>query len=72
MWSQNLWPSVVSLAFAGHFSELPNLPKANPYEIMVTDGRVHDIDQDDLDRWYVPSVQCLNPNIVHDFVQLLI
>jgi len=70
MWSQNLWPSVVSLAFAGHFSELPNLPKANPYEIMVTDGRVHDIDQDDLDRWYVPSVQRLNPNIVHDFVQL--
>lgn len=24
---------------------------ANPYEIMVTDGRVHDIDADDLDRW---------------------
>jgi hypothetical protein len=25
---------------------------ANPYEIMVTDGNVHDIDEDDLDRWY--------------------
>jgi len=72
MWSQNLWPCVVSLALAGHFLELPNSPKANPYEIMVTDGRVHDIDQDDLDRWYVPSVKRLNPNIVHDFVQLLI
>ena len=72
MWSQNLWPSVVSLAFARHFSELHNLPKANPYEIMVTDGRVHDIDQDDLDRWYVPSAQRLNPNIVYDFAQLLI
>jgi hypothetical protein len=24
---------------------------AAPYEIMVTDGRVHDIDMDDMDRW---------------------
>jgi hypothetical protein len=24
---------------------------AAPYEIMVTDGRVHDIDKDDMDRW---------------------
>jgi hypothetical protein len=24
---------------------------AAPYEIMVTDGRVHDIDKDDTDRW---------------------
>ena len=24
---------------------------AAPYEIMVTDGRVHDIDKDDVDRW---------------------
>jgi hypothetical protein len=27
------------------------LTTANPYEIMVTDGRVHDIDQEDTDRW---------------------
>jgi hypothetical protein len=24
---------------------------AAPYEIMVTDGRVHDINKDDMDRW---------------------
>lgn len=24
---------------------------ANPYEIMVRDGKVHDIDEEDLDRW---------------------
>lgn len=29
----------------------PDTSLANPYEIMVTDGRVHDIDADDLDRW---------------------
>ena len=27
------------------------LPTAAPYDIMVRDGRVHDIDKDDLDRW---------------------
>lgn len=26
---------------------------AAPYDFMVTDGRVHDIDKDDWDRWYV-------------------
>lgn len=32
---------------------------ASPYQIMVQDGRVHDIDALDYDRWYVqasPSV----------------
>lgn len=32
---------------------------ASPYQIMVQDGRVHDIDALDFDRWYVqasPSV----------------
>jgi hypothetical protein len=24
---------------------------ANPYEIMVTDGKVHDVDEFDWDRW---------------------
>jgi hypothetical protein len=27
--------------------------KADPYEILVTDGRMHDIDNADWDRWYV-------------------
>jgi hypothetical protein len=32
---------------------LPRRPSflAAPYDIMVTDGRVHDIDKDDMDRW---------------------
>lgn len=25
--------------------------QAAPYDILVTDGRVHDIDKDDPDRW---------------------
>ncbi|KAH8977705.1 hypothetical protein EDB86DRAFT_3000184 [Lactarius hatsudake] len=29
----------------------PPFPTAAPYDIMVNDGRVHDIDKDDLDRW---------------------
>ncbi|KAH9018476.1 Frag1/DRAM/Sfk1 family-domain-containing protein [Lactarius pseudohatsudake] len=29
----------------------PHFPTAAPYDIMVRDGRVHDIDKDDLDRW---------------------
>jgi len=28
-----------------------SFPTAAPYDIMVKDGRVHDIDSDDLDRW---------------------
>ena len=34
-----------------HEQAEPPLPTAAPYDIMVRDGRVHDIDKDDLDRW---------------------
>jgi len=32
------------------------IPTAAPYEILVHDGIVHDIDPDDGDRWRVPSL----------------
>ncbi|KXN85854.1 Protein cwh43 [Leucoagaricus sp. SymC.cos] len=37
--------------FLGYVVTKPHAKRPNPYEIMVADGRVHDIDQDDLDRW---------------------
>ncbi|KAF5359583.1 hypothetical protein D9756_003165 [Leucocoprinus leucothites] len=37
--------------FLGYVVTRPRAKRPNPYEIMVTDGRVHDIDQDDFDRW---------------------
>ena len=48
-------PSVVSSSSAPfRFRRVyppPVSPTAAPYNIMVRDGRVHDIDKDDLDRW---------------------
>ncbi|KAI0249871.1 Frag1/DRAM/Sfk1 family-domain-containing protein [Lactifluus subvellereus] len=39
------------LIFLGYVVTDPHAERPAPYEIMVTDGRVHDIDKDDLDRW---------------------
>ncbi|KAI0270152.1 hypothetical protein BGY98DRAFT_1011591 [Russula aff. rugulosa BPL654] len=41
------------LIFLGYVvtDPMPNVVSTAPYEIMVTDGRVHDIDKDDTDRW---------------------
>ena len=36
---------------SGVCTPTPVSPTAAPYNIMVRDGRVHDIDKDDLDRW---------------------
>ncbi|KAI0636196.1 Frag1/DRAM/Sfk1 family-domain-containing protein [Trametes polyzona] len=37
--------------FLGYVVTKPHAPRPAPYDIMVTDGRVHDIDSDDYDRW---------------------
>jgi len=37
--------------FLGYVVTKPLAPRPAPYEIMVTDGRVHDIDEQDWDRW---------------------
>ncbi|KAH9855186.1 Frag1/DRAM/Sfk1 family-domain-containing protein [Lenzites betulinus] len=37
--------------FLGYVVTKPLAPRPAPYEIMVADGRVHDIDADDYDRW---------------------
>jgi len=37
--------------FLGYVVTKPHAKRSNPYEIMVTDCRVHDIDGEDLDRW---------------------
>ncbi|KAJ7178611.1 Frag1/DRAM/Sfk1 family-domain-containing protein [Mycena crocata] len=37
--------------FLGYVVTKPLAPRPAPYEILVTDGRVFDIDQDDWDRW---------------------
>jgi hypothetical protein len=39
------------LIFLGYVVTDPHARRPAPYEIMVTDGRVHDIDKDDTDRW---------------------
>ncbi|KAN0120924.1 Frag1/DRAM/Sfk1 family domain containing protein [Russula decolorans] len=39
------------LIFLGYVVTDPYAKRPAPYEIMVTDGRVHDIDKDDKDRW---------------------
>ncbi|KAI0297277.1 Frag1/DRAM/Sfk1 family-domain-containing protein [Multifurca ochricompacta] len=39
------------LIFLGYVVTNPRAERPAPYEIMVTDGRVHDIDKEDLDRW---------------------
>ncbi|KAI9001545.1 Frag1/DRAM/Sfk1 family-domain-containing protein [Trametes punicea] len=37
--------------FLGYVVTKPHAPRPAPYDIMVTDGKVHDIDADDYDRW---------------------
>ncbi|KAI0833717.1 Frag1/DRAM/Sfk1 family-domain-containing protein [Trametes gibbosa] len=37
--------------FLGYVVTKPHAPRPAPYDIMVTDGAVHDIDADDYDRW---------------------
>jgi uncharacterized membrane protein YuzA (DUF378 family) len=37
--------------FLGYVVTKPLALRPNPYEILVTDGMVHDIDKDDADRW---------------------
>ncbi|KAJ2911915.1 hypothetical protein MD484_g8496, partial [Candolleomyces efflorescens] len=37
--------------FLGYVVTRPHALRPNPYEIMVKDGNVHDIDKDDMDRW---------------------
>lgn len=39
------------LIFLGYVVTDPHAQRPAPYDIMVRDGRVHDIDKDDLDRW---------------------
>ena len=47
--------------FLGYVVTTPHASRPAPYEIMVTDGRVHDIDEDDADRWCEdPPVPLLN------------
>ncbi len=41
------------LIFLGYVVTKPHARRPAPYEIMVTDGRVHDIDEEDIDRWCV-------------------
>ncbi|KAF7374974.1 Protein cwh43 [Mycena sanguinolenta] len=37
--------------FLGYVVTKPHAPRPSPYEILIKDGRVHDIDEDDWDRW---------------------
>lgn len=37
--------------FLGYVVTKPHAARPAPYDIMVNDGKVHDIDQDDKDRW---------------------
>ncbi|KAI0749855.1 Frag1/DRAM/Sfk1 family-domain-containing protein [Daedaleopsis nitida] len=37
--------------FLGYVVTKPHAARPAPYEIMVTDGKVHDIDEEDVDRW---------------------
>ena len=39
------------LIFLGYVVTKPHAPRPAPYDILVSDGRVLDIDKDDLDRW---------------------
>ncbi|KAI0313182.1 hypothetical protein OF83DRAFT_1142578, partial [Amylostereum chailletii] len=39
------------VVFLGYVVTKPHALRPAPYEIMVTDGKVHDIDQEDYDRW---------------------
>ncbi|KAH8831369.1 Frag1/DRAM/Sfk1 family-domain-containing protein [Flagelloscypha sp. PMI_526] len=37
--------------FLGYVVTMPHMPRPHPYEIMVKEGNMHDIDEDDWDRW---------------------
>jgi len=37
--------------FLGYLVTFPHASRPHPYEIMVKDSKVHDIDEEDLDRW---------------------
>ncbi|KAJ4487416.1 Frag1/DRAM/Sfk1 family-domain-containing protein [Lentinula lateritia] len=37
--------------FLGYVVTRPHAPRPNPYQILVEDGNVHDVDQEDHDRW---------------------
>ena len=37
--------------FLGYVVTKPHAKRPAPYEIMVSDGKVHDIDDEDADRW---------------------
>ncbi|KAH9846239.1 Frag1/DRAM/Sfk1 family-domain-containing protein [Lenzites betulinus] len=39
------------LIFLGYVVTKPHAPRPAPYDILLTDGGVHDIDADDYDRW---------------------
>ncbi|KAG5646112.1 hypothetical protein DXG03_004351 [Asterophora parasitica] len=39
------------VVFLGYVVTKPHAPRPAPYEIMVEDGKVHDIDSEDEDRW---------------------
>lgn len=39
------------LIFLGYVVTKPHASRPAPYEIMVSDGQVHDIDEEDTDRW---------------------
>ncbi|KAF8659047.1 hypothetical protein AX16_001920 [Volvariella volvacea WC 439] len=39
------------VVFLGYVVTKPHAKRPNPYEILVEDGQVHDIDKDDRDRW---------------------
>ncbi|WFD23177.1 Protein cwh43 [Malassezia equina] len=37
--------------FLGYVVTKPHAPRPNPYEILFRDGRLHDVDATDMDRW---------------------
>ncbi|KAJ4479963.1 Frag1/DRAM/Sfk1 family-domain-containing protein [Lentinula aciculospora] len=39
------------IVFLGYVVTRPHAPRPNPYQILVEDGKVHDVDQEDYDRW---------------------
>ena len=39
------------LIFLGYVVTKPHASRPAPYEIMVSDGKVYDIDEEDNDRW---------------------
>jgi hypothetical protein len=51
MLSQNRMQPAVSFLSATSTLAQPVSLLASPYEIMVQDGKVHDIDYEDEDRW---------------------